>query len=531
VPAVQRTGISALARALLYRPDACPDTRRTHGTGLPPALRQNPWVRRFLGNIAKLDRTMTTEREGRIRVQENTGTFIESIRMPRPVILAVLGVILAVGLVLYGLRAVIIVPVDVTPEYYATTFLVYGLWIGSILFFMLASFRGVNRFAPAVPCKRFLCLIPAYNEARVITNSVSSLLQQHYPRENVEVVVVFDGADETGDIARAAGATVVQTPQHGSGKHEALAFAIDRLIDSDDDRYVVVVDADNVVALDYLQRMNDAIIGGGYTCLQGYHAVLNPARNWVTRSLWCAVASSSRLYNQGRFNSIGNALVCGTGWCCRADLIKRYWPRLRTQTEDIELNGVLLLNEGIRVAWVPDARFYDEKPGNLWVAAQQRQRWMTGHMRLFFFLAGPCLREALRRFDVALLELALYYAVPFVLSLGVLQFFGINAAIAVGICSVSGPLANPVVCGALSITTVAILVGYQAIGFRMENGGWARGFLYGLYTIPFSIVVWTMALVSAWVSLRRSDWIYHTPHVVDDAEVAVELNSERGVMS
>ncbi|MFQ5510214.1 MAG: glycosyltransferase family 2 protein [Candidatus Krumholzibacteriia bacterium] len=433
--------------------------------------------------------------------------------MPVLPLLVTASAIAAIALCLLYFKRIGIRGLDVSWIYYPNTVVVYGLWVGSILTFMVCSFKKSRPFPDRIPQTRFLCLVPAYNEAAVIRNSVESLLRQNYPNALVEIVVVFDGTDGTGEAARGLGVRVIETPAPGSGKHVGLARAFDRLLGTDDGRYVCVFDADNVVDSEFLRTMNNAILATGSRCLQGYHDVLNKRVNWVTKAMWCGTAASSRLYNQGRYSGIGNALICGTGWCCQGSLVKRHWPTIRTQTEDIELNGLLLLGEGVRVAWVPEARFYDEKPNNLWVAVGQRRRWMTGHLRVFRYLGWRCLRESFRRKDIALFEIFLYYAVPIAMSIAVVQFFGVLTGISLGVLSVSGPLATGEAQFTLGAITVGYIMGYQIIGFTLENRQWPRGVLYSFYTVVFSAVVWTMALVWAWFSMNRSDWMSHTPHV------------------
>ncbi|HLW48542.1 MAG TPA: glycosyltransferase family 2 protein [bacterium] len=261
-------------------------------------------------------------------------------------------------------------PVDLTWAFYVNVVVVYTIQVGPVLAFG----RWAQRAAPCLhhrPAARFLCLIPAHNEERVIANSVSSLLRQAYPRELFDVWVVSDGStDATDEIARRHGARILRTGTEATGKANALARALNELLDDGEhSRYVCVIDADNLVAPNFLREMNNAICERGYRCLQGFHDVLNGPANWITKSLWLNSIASSVLYNPGRFRSLGTALICGTGWCCEADLLRRYWPRIRTQTEDIELTGLLLLYEGIGVAWVDAAHIYDEKPLTLWTAS------------------------------------------------------------------------------------------------------------------------------------------------------------------
>lgn len=205
-------------------------------------------------------------------------------------------------------------------------------------------------------------------------------------------------------------------------------------------------------------------------------------------------------------------MICGTGWCCQAGLLRQYWPLIRTQTEDIELTGLLLLHEGLGVPWVPETHIYDEKPLTLWVAIRQRHRWMTGHMRVAAVLGWPLLREAVRRRDVRLLEMVGYFLLPFVMNLGNLQMMLI-VGVYLGVFTIHGPLGAPTMKWLLSELTLVYLFGYQVLGFAWETGLWVRGAVFSLYAAIFSFVAWTPALLWACFTVFRQDWIFHTPHV------------------
>lgn len=404
-------------------------------------------------------------------------------------------------------------PIDLSWLFYLCFVLVYTLQIGPVLLFGVWARRAAP-VPPHRPATRFLCLIPAHNEERVVANSVGSLVHQAYPRDLFEVCVVSDGcADRTDEIARHHGARVFPTSSRGKGKQQALADAFAALLhDNDPHRYVCVIDADNWVAPDFLQEMNNAICEHGHRCLQAFHDVLNGTVNWITKSLWLNSIASSVLYNPGRFRSLGTALICGTGWCCEAGLLRRYWSKIGTQTEDIELTGLLLLHEGIGVAWVASAHIYDEKPLTLWAAIRQRQRWMTGHMRVAGRLFWPLVREGLRRRDVRYFELAGYYLLPFAMNAGNLQML-LMAGLSVGLLVVRGPFGWPAWQWSVMLVTLAYVFVYQIAGFALETELWGQAVVYSVYCAVFSFLAWGPALVWACFSLAHSDWMFHTPHV------------------
>ena len=178
-------------------------------------------------------------------VWNQIGQFLTSIRMPWRA--SVVGAIVtALLLFLFiSLKQASVRPADITWLYCLNFSLVYGLQVVPILIYAMFAYRPARSLPPHPPTVRFLCLVPAYNEERVIQNSVGSLLAQDYPKDLYEVYVISDGsADHTDEIARALGAKVLRTGAEGFGKHRALGYAFERLL-TDDDLYVCVFDADN----------------------------------------------------------------------------------------------------------------------------------------------------------------------------------------------------------------------------------------------------------------------------------------------
>jgi dolichyl-phosphate beta-glucosyltransferase len=95
-------------------------------------------------------------------------------------------------------------------------------------------------------------LIPAYNEARIITESVSHIqryLREHMPEINAQIVVVNDGStDSTKDIVQSLDYVTYVGYEQNKGKGYALRYAMKR-IQSD---YVYLCDADLSVSIDQL---------------------------------------------------------------------------------------------------------------------------------------------------------------------------------------------------------------------------------------------------------------------------------------
>jgi biofilm PGA synthesis N-glycosyltransferase PgaC len=93
-------------------------------------------------------------------------------------------------------------------------------------------------------------IIPAYNEAASITDTILSLQSQTY--SVTEIIVVDDFSnDGTGDIARELGATVVRPPQNTGSKAGAQTFALTYVRTE----FCMAIDADTVVAPDGVEKL------------------------------------------------------------------------------------------------------------------------------------------------------------------------------------------------------------------------------------------------------------------------------------
>lgn len=135
------------------------------------------------------------------------------------------------------------------------------------MFISLFGFKSPKPMKDYPPTKRFLILIPAHNEEKVIKNLVENLLHLDYPRELYDIYVIADNCtDRTAEISRQAGAKVIEhysKPGEPRGKPYALKYAFE-VLDDQLDNYdaFCVFDADNLVSLNYLREMNKNLMNG-----------------------------------------------------------------------------------------------------------------------------------------------------------------------------------------------------------------------------------------------------------------------------
>ncbi len=271
-----------------------------------------------------------------------------------------------------------------------------GVLVGYLLLLTAAAWRA-RKHTPLEtrePRHRFLILVPAHNEERLLPELLASLDRLDYPKALYSIHVVADNcSDNTADFARRGGATAHSRMDHQRpGKGYALQWLYNRLLAMGEPHDAVVfLDADSVVSPNFLEVMA-ARLARGERAIQAYYAVRNPERSWVGSMRALAFAVLHYLRPQGRTLLGGSAGLKGNGMAFSAQVIRRHeWSA--SVTEDIELHMALLL-EGERVTFAPEAVVWGEMPDTLAKTQSQHSRWEGGRLQLARRYVPQLLNEA-----------------------------------------------------------------------------------------------------------------------------------------
>jgi len=297
---------------------------------------------------------------------------------------------------------------------------VFGLYYFTTSIFGLAEKVFNKPGKNHLPEKKFAIFVPAHNEGVVIENIIRNLHKMNYPKDLYDVFVIADNCvDNTAEVARAAGATVLERfTNKDKGKGYALKWAFEQTLYKEDNTHdvAVIFDADNLVNKSFLKEMNNKLCDG-HKVIQGYIDSKNPNDSWITASYSMAFWSTNRLFQNARAYLGLSCEIGGTGFCMDVEVLKQIGWDATSLVEDLEFTMKLNM-AGYRVAWANDAVIYDEKPLTLAASWKQRRRWMQGFAdvcsRYFFKL----LKMGIMKRDVALIDCAIYTLQPFVLVLG-----------------------------------------------------------------------------------------------------------------
>ena len=163
-----------------------------------------------------------------------------------------------------------------------------------ILFFVCYAYQfvyipiallGRKKHLPAARLHRFAVLVAARNEETVIGDLLDSLHRQDYDLSRVTVFVIADNCtDRTAEIAAQKGAVVYcRENKTVVGKGYALEALLAHIRSDYPDGFdaYLVFDADNLVAPDFLTRMNESYSAGN-EIITYYRNSKNYGSNWIS---------------------------------------------------------------------------------------------------------------------------------------------------------------------------------------------------------------------------------------------------------
>src|SRR5437660_1634261 len=238
------------------------------------------------------------------------------------------------------------------------------------------------RFRP-LPKQHFVepvsIVMAAYNEGKVISGTLQSLLSTDYKGE-FEIIVVDDGSsDETSaEVERVADVDprVRLLGQENRGKARALQRALSAVRND----IVVFVDADTHFQPDTLPLLVDPLADEAIGAVSG-HAKVGNLRTFIARcqslEYTCGFNLDRRAYT--RWNCI--TVVPGAISAIRKEAIDQAGGlSLQTLAEDTDLT-LALHKDRQRIVYVPQAIAWTEAPESVPTLARQRFRWAYGTLQ------------------------------------------------------------------------------------------------------------------------------------------------------
>ena len=288
-------------------------------------------------------------------------------------------------------------------------FTLLALCVGYLLLYAIASkFYRAPRFPDARTFRRFAVLFPAYKEDRVIASSVRGFLQQDYPQELFDIIVISDQMqDATNEDLRSLPIRLLIADYRDSSKAKALTMAMESVSGEHYD-IVAIMDADNLTSPDFLAEINRAFDNGARS-VQAHRT----GKNMNTDI--SVLDGISEEINNGIFRSGHNALglsaaLSGSGMAFEAEWFRKNLRLLETAGEDKELE-VLLLRQRIHTTYLPQIPVYDEKTQKEEAIGNQRKRWIAAQFGILRHSLSD-LREAVSKGNMDYCDKILQWMLP-----------------------------------------------------------------------------------------------------------------------
>ena len=254
----------------------------------------------------------------------------------------------------------------------------------------------------------YLILYPAYNEDRVIVNSVQKFLAQYYPYNSFHVAVISDHMQPETNKKLAELPITLLLPVFDKGsKAKAMQYAMDHFQKaevrgqrSEDFDYIVILDADNVVEPHFLEQLNTEC-AKGYKAIQCHRCAKNNDNDIAVLD-GVSEEINNTIFRKAH-NRIGlSSALIGSGMCFDFQWFKENVYKLTTAGEDRELEA-LLLKQKVYIQYEPDIHVFDKKVSNKDNFQKQRLRWMTAQIQSLFNLL-PYIPKAIMTFNLDFID-------------------------------------------------------------------------------------------------------------------------------
>src|SRR5450759_350699 len=251
------------------------------------------------------------------------------------------------------------------------------------------AFPDTKRTAPVT------VIIPAYNEAESIGDTIRSLQAQTLRPE--KMLVVDDcSSDDTAAVARSMGVSVIRPPVNTGSKAGAQNFALAGV----KTRCTMAIDADTALAPDAIEKLLPALDAPGVAAACGF-VIPRSVRTVWERGRYIEYLFAFTFYKQVQDYYGKPGISSGCFSVYRTDVLKECggWPS-RTVAEDMDLTWTFYEN-GYHVRFIPEAVCYPIEPHDFCFMSKQLQRWSHGFIQNVKFHWRNVLHVPVLRYIVA----------------------------------------------------------------------------------------------------------------------------------
>ena len=257
---------------------------------------------------------------------------------------------------------------------------------------------------PRVNVPRVTVQLPIYNERYVAPRLVAAVLDFDYPTERLEIQILDDSTDDTGERIEAV---LEEASKRGRplpavrhlrrrGREGFKAGALAAGLSEARGELIAIFDADFVPGPDFLRRTVPAFADPGLGMVQARWDHMNRNDSLLTRAQAVLLDGHFLVEQEARYRSGCFFNFNGTAGVWRRRAIEEAggW-KFDTLTEDLDLSYRAQL-AGWRFALMTDLAVPADLPARVNDFKSQQYRWARGTAQAMRKLLGPILRSAVR---------------------------------------------------------------------------------------------------------------------------------------
>lgn len=371
-----------------------------------------------------------------------------------------------------------------------------------LVFALAALFYRDSPMPEDLPSASFAIFIPAYKEDKVILEVAEAAAAHESRFCRFDVIVIADSLQQkTLDILKKMPIQLVEVSFEKSTKSKALNATMATL--EKEYEYAVVLDADNVMAPGFLDRIYASLLEG-FSVVQGHRQDKNQNTAFAILDAVSEGVNNSIFRKGHRVLGLSAALI-GSGFAARYDLF-------RGMMQDIQAVGgfdkeleIRLIKAGIRIGFSHSAVAYDEKVQQPEAFAQQRRRWLSAQFIYFSRYFLTACRQLVQRGNVDLFDKVMQMlSPPRVLLLGITAAISVIAGL-LSLWSSATPWIYPRFIHWLILFGISLL----SIMLAVPGKFYTRRTLIALFALPKAFGLMLLALFRLRGANKR---FIHTRH-------------------
>jgi len=220
-------------------------------------------------------------------------------------------------------------------------------------------------------------IIPAYNEEKVIANTIEGLLETKYPKK--EIIFVDDGSkDKTLEIASQYKDKIKVLHKENGGKATAINYGV--LYSTGE--IIVIVDADTIIGRQSLKEIVKGFEINEHVAAVAGNIKVRNRTNWITKCQALEYITGIQIVRRA-FDVFGSiTIVPGALGAFKKSFLKEAGAYGKeTIVEDFD-QTIKLLKAGLITQGSAKATAYTEAPNTIRDFVAQRKRWYRGNIQV-----------------------------------------------------------------------------------------------------------------------------------------------------